>query len=77
MEEHELRPADSNLLIYVRNHTEAILSGVISTIAMDRLNYKVTDKTQFKLSPDFTRITISETKQDDEGSPIKAAKEKK
>jgi len=78
--EYSLKPAESNLLIYVRNHLDAIFSGVLSTMAMDRLAYKVTDKTKFHLSNDFTTVTINEVEDEQptgaDDSPIKTAKEK-
>lgn len=62
-----LKPAESNLLVYVKNHQEAIFSGLISTIAMDRLAYKVTENTKFTLSEDFSKVTIQELEKE---SPV-------
>lgn len=74
MNEYQLSPADSNLLVYIKNHQDAIFSGVLSTIALDRLKYNVTDKTQFKISEDFSKITITEL---EEESPVKASNAQK
>lgn len=65
--EYGLRPADRNMLIYVRNHLDAIFSGLISTVAIDRFGYKVTPNTQFRISDDFTKVTITEIERKDEG----------
>lgn len=73
--DYKLRPADSNLLIYTRNHIDAILSGLISTIAMDRLGYKVTDKTKFTLSDDYGTLNITELDDEPEENPIRTASE--
>jgi hypothetical protein len=71
LSEHE-----TNLLSFVQNHQQAIFSGLLSTIAMDRLAVKVTDHTQFELSSDFKKITISEKPEQtaEEETVVKAAK---
>lgn len=75
--EFSLKPAESNLLIYVKNHQEAIFSGLISTIAMDRLAYKVTENTKFTLSEDFSKMTVEEIEKSKEESPVVASGEEK
>lgn len=70
-----LKASESNLLIYTKQHLDAIFSGMISTIAMDRLAYKVTDKTKFELSADYTTVTISEVVEPEEESPIKVSED--
>lgn len=56
---HKLNNTDVSLLNYIQRHQQAIFSGVLSNIAM-RLNYKVTENTQFQLSADLTELTITE-----------------
>ena len=56
---HKLKDTQASLLHFVRNHQQAIFSGILSTIAMD-LGYTVTDKTQFTLKDDLTELTMSE-----------------
>jgi hypothetical protein len=73
MSKHELTQTEQNLLAFVQNHQQAIFSGLLSTIAIDRLKVKVTDHTQFELSGDFKNITITEQNEDDE-TAVKAAK---
>lgn len=72
-----LKPAESNLLIYVKNHQEAIFSGLISTIAMDRLAYKVTENTKFTLSEDFSKMTVEEVETPKEESPVVTGEKEK
>ena len=72
--EYDLPESSTHLLIYTRNHLDAIFSGLLSTIANDRLNYKVTDKTQFKLNANMTKVTMEE---EDDGAIGEAKEEKK
>lgn len=55
-----LSEQETSLLVFVRNHMDAIFSGIISTIAGTRLGYSVTPNTQFNLSGDLKNITIME-----------------
>jgi len=73
--EYNLKPSDSNLIMYMRRQCDAIMSGLISNIAMDRLGYTVTEKTQFSLSDDYATITITEAEDVKADSGVKAAKE--
>lgn len=72
MKKIELSKAETSLLIYVQNHQQAIFSGLLSTIAIDKHKIAVDDKTQFKLNADLTEMEIS--KIDDGENAIKAAK---
>jgi len=67
-DKHELKPQQTALLVYIRNHHQAIFSGILSTMAID-LNYKVTDKTQFSLSADLTSMTITELENNENNDP--------
>lgn len=71
--EYELKASESNLLVYTRNHLDAIFSGMLSTIAMDRLGYAVTDHTKFHLSSDFSKVTIEEVEDEPDEPAIKTA----
>lgn len=55
----KISEADRNLILFVQSHHQTIMSGLISTIAK-RLDYNVTEYTQFELSPDASQITITE-----------------
>lgn len=74
MKEYKLSENDTHFLIYTRNHLDAIFSGLLSTIANDKLKYKVTDKTKFKLNANFTTVEISEEESD---GAVREAKETK
>jgi len=76
MAKHKLDVADSNLLIYVRNHQQAIFSGLLSTIAITKLKYPVDENTKFQLSDDLSEITITqiENKPDSPDEGIKVSK---
>ena len=70
MKEIELAPLDSNLLVYIQNHQQAVFSGVLSTIVANT-GYTVTDKTRFEISADYTKIKVSEIEAE---SPVKVSK---
>lgn len=76
--DYQLSTEDQNLLTFVTQHQQAIFSGILSTIAL-KLGVKVGQHTQFLLSPDMSKMTISEledqpeTEKPDE-SPVKTAK---
>lgn len=64
---YSLKEQDTNLLIFMarqRNdiiqNAQAIMSGVLSSIASDKLGYKVTENTQFKLSDDYKTVEVTE-----------------
>lgn len=63
-----LKKSESELLVFIKTHQDAIFSAVLSTIAGDRLAYHVTENTQFKLSPDFTKVQIGERAPELEGN---------
>lgn len=67
---YSLKPAETNLLIYIQQHSQNIFSGVLSTIAMDRLAYAVTDKTQFNLNDTLTELRITELEDKPKAEPV-------
>lgn len=74
-----LRPAESQLLAFTKHHQDAIFSGLLSTIAADRMSYPVTERTQFQLNADMNELTVIELPEPEEDkaqeeSPIKEAK---
>jgi hypothetical protein len=74
-----LKTEDTNLLQYVRQHQNAIFSGILSTMAITKFGYKVDEKTKFELSEDLTKVTISQIDEatatpEDTESAIKASK---
>ena len=75
MKEFEFSTAETNLLIYTRQHLDAIFSGLLSTTVMDKHGYKVTDKTKFELNPDLTSVKVTEI-EDDSGQAIRESKPK-
>lgn len=52
---------ETQMLIYTKQHLDAIFVGIISNIAGKRLGYQVTNSTQFNLSGDLKTMTISES----------------
>lgn len=57
--EYQLSKEDQNLLTFVTQHQQAIFSGILSTIAL-KFGVQVGEHTQFVLSPDMSKVTISE-----------------
>ena len=57
---YSLKPAETNMLRYVHSHQQAIFSGILSTVAIDRLAYHVSENTKFELNGDFTELKLSE-----------------
>lgn len=60
VEEYHLKEIETQLLVIVRNNQNAVFSAILSTLAADRLGYKVTERTQFELNPQLDTIKISE-----------------
>ena len=60
---YQLNTADSNLLAIVQRNQQATFAVILSHFALTR-DYKVTDRTQFKLSDNFTELTVSELVED-------------
>ena len=56
--EYSLKPVEVNLINHVRQQTQGIISLVLSYIASDRLAYRLTQRTQFRINGD--KIYISE-----------------
>lgn len=69
-----LKTHEINLLNFTREHSEAIFSGILSTIALDRLGYPVTNRTKFSLSADLSEMSLEELPEVKEESPVKTAK---
>lgn len=59
-----LRATETQLLTIIRNNQNAIFSAALSTIAVDRLGYKVTGHTQFELDAELTTVKLRELPQD-------------
>lgn len=57
---YSLKPAETNMLRFIHNHQQAIFSGVLSTISIDRLAYHVSENTKFELNGDFTQLRLTE-----------------
>lgn len=77
--EYALTKGEGNLIAFTQQHIQAIISGILSTIATDRLNYTVTPFTQFEVAPDLMSIRIREmepTVQAPEGPAVVAANER-
>jgi len=70
-----LKESETNLLIYIQQHQQAIYSGILSTIAIDRLAYKITDRTQFEISPDVKTLKMTERPVEPEPTENKQATE--
>jgi hypothetical protein len=56
--QYELTEYETNLLIFVNNHLQAIFSGILSTIASSRLSIKVTDHMEFKIGGDYKTLSV-------------------
>ena len=57
---YDLKPIETNLLVMVRDYQQKVFSAIISTIAIDRLGQKVSDRTQFMLNDDLTKMSLRE-----------------
>lgn len=55
-----LKPIETQLLSATQAQFQTLASNVLSFIAIERLAYTVTEKTQFSVSQDFTTVAISE-----------------
>ncbi len=61
---YSLKEIESQFLTIMRNNQNAVFSGYLSTIAIERLGYKVTPRSQFILNEDLTEIKIQELPDD-------------
>lgn len=52
-----LKPIEQQMLKVLQDQYFAVLSNFLSFVALERLAYKVTEKTQFKLEGDSVVIT--------------------
>jgi hypothetical protein len=59
-QEFNLKPTETQLLVITQNNQQAVFAAILSQIAVDRLGYQVTDRTQFKLSPALDKMEIGE-----------------
>lgn len=59
-----LKDIETELLKVIITNHNATFSAVLSSIANERLGYKVTANTQFQLTPDLKTINISELPED-------------
>lgn len=59
-----LKETESQLLSIIRNNNNSTFSASLSAIAIERLGYKVTQRTQFALNEDLTEVTIQELPED-------------
>lgn len=55
-----LKRNETELLIFTKQHSDAIFSGLLSNLAADRLAYQVTERTQFSLEDNMTKLVITE-----------------
>lgn len=61
---YDINDAQRNLILFVYNHTQAIISGVMSHVAND-LGEPITEGTAFKLSDDSKQMTITQPDTDE------------
>lgn len=73
--EYSLKPLETQLLATTQQQFQVLVSNLLSFIAIERLAYTVTEKTQFAVSPDFTSVSISEKEDAPEVVTGKSAKD--
>jgi hypothetical protein len=59
-----LKDAESQTLRVLQGNHQASFATVLSLLATERMGYKVTQRTQFKLNAEMTEIEISELPED-------------
>jgi len=69
--EFDLKKNESALLNFIRDKQQAVFSAVLSSIAIERLGYQVTQNTQFSLTDDLSKLTITEAIQEPPTEPDK------
>lgn len=57
---YDLKEAETQTITILHRNQQAAFSAVLSLIASERLGYKITDRTQFRLNEDLSTIEISE-----------------
>lgn len=55
-----LKQAETQTLVVMQNSHQQAFAALLSMIAVERLGYHVTEKTQFKLNPELSEIEITE-----------------
>lgn len=61
---YSLKEAETNTLNIIQQSHQRNFAATLSLIAQERMGYKVTERTQFKLNPELTEIEISELDED-------------
>lgn len=59
-----LKETETQTLNILQQGHQRSFAATLSLLAQERMGYKVTELTQFKLNPDFTEIEISELPED-------------
>lgn len=62
--EYTLKPIEVNLLTAIQQSHQAQMSNVVSFIALERIAYKVTEQTQFRVEGDKLYIHEAEATTD-------------
>ena len=57
--QYGVRASQANLIYFVQQHQQAVMAGIMSSIAID-MGYNVTDHTQFELSQDMKVLKVTE-----------------
>ena len=68
-----LSQSETNLLMFIQQHQQAVFVGALSHITTDRLGIPVTEFTQFELSDSFKELKITEAKPVTEPSVLEKA----
>lgn len=59
-----LKDVETQTLMILQTSHQRSFAATLSLLAQERMGYKVTERTQFKLNPDMTEIEISEIPED-------------
>ena len=65
---YSLKEIESSMLKVMIQQHQALLSNFISFVAMERLAYPVTEKTNFQLASDLSAIEISEPEETEDAA---------
>lgn len=60
----KLSPEETQTLAIIQTSHQRTFAATLSLIAQGSMGYQVSERTQFKLNPDFTEMEISEIPQD-------------
>lgn len=55
-----LKLTETQTLVITQNNHQSTFAALLSMIAIERLGYKVTERTQFRLNPEMTEVVIAE-----------------